>query len=193
MHPSNTSSRSRAGFTLSEILLAMLVFAIAISTILALLARSIEAVDEIVLKDEAMRLSSALERDLQSRAFNDVFGILQANQPSPVVLQALHHRVVSDRQTPRPDRTGVVGQDYFVVPFVDVVAPPDVFQARDGRLFAVRLQVSPTNPLGVTLPANPNTYESAAIVIFAEFIPIAAPGQTPAGNPVYAYNFAVRR
>jgi len=194
MHRNLPQSQSRrAGFTLSEILLAMLVFTIAISTILALLARSIEAVDEIVVKDEAMRISSALEQHLQSMSFNNVFGEIRNN----TVYQAFHYRVGSDQSTPRIDRTGAAGVDYFVVPFIGTgqTAASNEFRAREGRFFLVKLTVSPTNPLGTSLPVTADTYMSAALVIYAEFFTIGSPGSSIPANatPVYAYNFAVRR
>ena len=188
------TSYSRAGFTLAEILLAMLVFAIAITTILALLARSIETVDEIVLKDEAMRLSSAVERELSNASFQNVYS--QFTSPNPVFMHAFHYRVSND-----DDRIPVVDRDVSDVLILPYATGADnnvnaEFAARDGRYFRVRLTVSPTNPLGITLPPEHEDYDSAALVLFAEFIPLGSPTieTVPASaRVVYSYNFAVRR
>ena len=186
----STSTQRRAGFTLAEILLAMLVFAIAITTILALLARSIETVDEIVLKDEAMRLSSAVERELINMEFDVVYNAITSN---PFIeMHAFHYRVNTNDRLPQPDRTV---EDVIILPFADGVNEEvnDEFAARDGRYFRVRLTLSPTNPTTPTPTAD--EYPSAALVVFAEFIPLGAPGITTPATPrvVYSYNFAVRR
>ncbi len=199
----STSTHRRAGFTLAEILLAMLVFAIAITTILALLARSIETVDEIVLKDEAMRLSSAVERELSRIPFNDLFPqVRQATFANPLELNVFHYRAEYDEnRTPHPDRTDA---DALILPFVTFRASPQTepftqetaFGARDGRFFRVLLSVSPTNPIQGDLSAiDPDDYESAAIVLYARFIPLGAPGINTPATPrvIYSYNFAVRR
>lgn len=185
---------SRAGFTLAEILLAMLVFSIAITTILALLARSIETVDDIVLRDEAMRLSSAVEQELSNAPFAAVYN--QFATSGQVFMHAFHYRVSNDDQrAPVVDRTIT---DVLILPFVTGVnnSVPDRFAAREGRYYRVRLSVSPTNPLGTNLPPSHLDYESAALVLFAEFFPLGSPSVTgvPANaREVYAYNFAVRR
>ncbi len=205
----NTNRRS--GFTLAEILLAMLVFAIAITTILALLARSIETVDDIVLKDEAMRLSSAVERELTQIPFRDLYESFAPHSTSERYMHAFHYRVIPSNRQPQTDRAS---QEFQVVPFahpfdqggndwrpsVDKPDPSEPFQARDGRYFRVRLSVSPTNPKDKDdekeTPSNADNYESAALVLFAEFIPLGSPAVTTVPNTarvVYSYNFAVRR
>ncbi len=197
----NTNRRS--GFTLAEILLAMLVFAIAITTILALLARSIETVDDIVLKDEAMRLSSAVERELGNKPFSDLYNLVRATSAeNPLEINAFHYRASPDAiRTPEPDRNET---DVVIVPFVRErgastptggIAEASAFAARDGRFFRVLIQVSPTNPEGTSLPNTSDAYPSAALVLFARFIPIGGPNLGVPANPrdVYSYNFAVRR
>lgn len=183
---------TRAGFTLAEILLAMLVFSIAITTILALLARSIETVDEIVLKDEAMRLSSALERELINADFNVVYD--QINDNPYVYRHAFHYRVSNDDQrNPVPDRNVT---NVLILPFSTGAnnTVTNEFAAREGRYFRVRLSLSPTNP--APLENTADEYPSAALVLFAEFIPVGGPMVTPipdGARVVYSYNFAVRR
>jgi prepilin-type N-terminal cleavage/methylation domain-containing protein len=183
----------RAGFTLAEILLAMMVFAIAITTILALLARSIETVDEIVLKDEAMRLSSAVEREMTtSLTFNEVYDAI--NGAPFIEMHAFHYRALNDgARTAQPDRSE---EDVLIVPFAgprNATVPTQEFAAREGRYYRVRLTLSPTNP--ETLTATADTYPSAALVLFAEFIPLGGPTLELPADPrvVYSYNFAVRR
>jgi hypothetical protein len=131
-------------------------------------------------------------------SFNDVYISIVPQQPQGAVFQAFHYRVGSDQSTPRIDRTGAAGVDYFVVPFIGTgqSAASNEFRAREGRFFLVRLTVSPTNPLGANnLPGTADTYMSAALVIYAEFFAIGSPVATPpaGATPVYAYNFAVRR
>ncbi|MCC5845963.1 MAG: hypothetical protein JJU05_17080 [Verrucomicrobia bacterium] len=170
----------------------MLVFAIAITTILALLARSIETVDEIVLKDEAMRLSSAVERELTQMPFNQIYNDIYPD--NVIEMHAFHYRANNDNnRTPQPDRTV---DNVLVVPLArranEGVDPE--FAARDGRYFRVRLRLSPTNP--TDLVANVDSYPSAALVLFAEFIPLGSPATTSipgSARVVYSYNFAVRR
>jgi prepilin-type N-terminal cleavage/methylation domain-containing protein len=187
--PINYSRRS--GFTLAEILLAMLVFSIAITTILALLARSIETVDEIVLKDEAMRLSSAVEQQLMELPFNDLYASIYPD--NVIEMRAFHFRANNDDdRDPQPNRAI---EDVVILPFAQPVGvdPDAEFAARDGRYFRVRLQLSPTNPTPLTPLAD--NYPSAALVLFAEFIPLAGPSASIPASPriVYSYNFAVRR
>ncbi len=198
--------RRQAGFTLAEILLALLVFAIAITTILALLARSIESVDEILLKDEAMRLSGAVEDYMQKRSFNDAYSLIYGNNVNPdtVNLAAFHHRVdPGNLDSPHPSRQGIPGTDYLVLPLVkpsDDVSP-DENNAREGRVFKVRLTLSAeTNPAtsqevnATTFPADPNSYLSAVVVVLAEYFAVGNPNSPLAGlTPVLTYNFAVRR
>lgn len=206
----------RQGFTLAELLLAMLVFAIAITTILALLARSIETVDEILLKDEAMRLSGAVENFFESSSFDDSFEILRSEgSANPRHVFAYLYR--GDPEATRNDgtlepiisREGVSGEDYVVIPGVrqkigNFVPPKleDDFEALEGRLFHVRLTLSPNNPVynegspGSSLPNNPDNYPSAVVVVLAEYfaIPNLEADLDDLGNsPAYSYNFAVRR
>jgi type II secretory pathway pseudopilin PulG len=208
------SSKRRAGYTLVEILLAMLVFSIAITTILALLARSIEQVNRIVLKDEAMRLSGAVEEYMRAQPFNTAYAIVSSAR----VLNAFNYRALpatsgtgSEGNLPTradpADRSGIMGKDFLVVPGVSSLPDGDstlmkFFFAREGRWFKVRLTLSATNPIpGPTpLPANPDTYPHAVVVVYAEFYAVSTPqitvmpwASTPPANPVFAYNFAVRR
>jgi prepilin-type N-terminal cleavage/methylation domain-containing protein len=204
----------RAGFTLVEVLLAMLVFAIAITTILALLARSIESVNQIVLKDEAMRLSGAVEEYMRGQPFNTSYGLVGAGR----VLHTFNYRAAPvtsgsgsegnlPTRSPPEDRSGIMGKDYWVVPGVSSLPDGDstltgFFRAREGRWFKVRLTLSASNPipLPANMPPNPDNYPHAVVVIYAEFYPVSNPNiptpwlrGTTAVKPVFAYNFAVRR
>lgn len=200
MHPVSPPElrNRRAGFTLSEILLAMLVFAIAISTILALLARSIEAVDEIVLKDEAMRVSSAVEIAARSLSFNDFYTevVSRSGTSSPMIVYAFSQRDVGPRavfrsDNPIPPRYANLEPPIFLTSEQLRVAA----NQREGRIFKVTLTVSETNPAGnVNLPANPDQYESAVVVVLADFHPVGNI-ETPVPGPrvAHSYHFAVRR
>ena len=221
-NPIYNGNTKRAGFTLAEILLAMLVFAIAITTILALLARSIETVDEIVLRDEAMRLSSAVEGFMRDIPFNEAYEIVRnegiylhgnfyAGDPDQALRVDSTPREFSI--TDRQQAQMVAGQDFISIPVIRpnraytatdgrvitaaqsaVLARRD-FDARVGRYFQVRLVESETNP--VDMVPNPDNYESAVIVIYAEFYPMPTHqsvfSDNPNARPVYSYNFAVRR
>jgi hypothetical protein len=115
--------------------------------------------------------------------------------------------------------SSVIGEDYVITPVIRETdySPADwsfadEIDARQGRLFGVRLSVSPANPYGTSLPSDPNDtsdfYDSAVLVIFAEFYPIPAAfsegefnnfvtRNTPSANddlrPVFSFNLAVRR
>lgn len=206
----------RQGFTLAELLLAMLVFAIAITTILALLARSIETVDEILVKDEAMRLSGAVEDHFENLPFDTSYNIIRSiGSGNQVNVFAYLYR--GDSENVRDDgtlepvvsREGVPGEAFEVVPgvrrtsgnFVPRRLEEDL-AAREGRLFHVRLTLSPNNPVynegspGSSLPNNPDNYPSAVVVVLAEYfaIPNLEADLDDLGNsPAYSYNFAVRR
>ncbi len=211
-----TSSHSRSGFSLAEILLSMLVFAIAISTILALLARSVETADEIVLKNEAIDLSSSLDAYLSDQAFIDVYDLVRDTDRGFLYAYSYRGDLGASLQTDgslaphtlQPDSE--LGIDYDITPAIRDPDDPDITQAqldaedqaREGRLFYVRLSVSPANPFGEVLPPNPNAtsgssvvYDSAVLVIYAEFLPIPVFGFTPGADadPVFAFNLAVRR
>ena len=191
-------STSKSAFTLAEILLAILVFAIASSTILALLARSIETAEEILVKDEAMNLTSALESYMDELPFFDSGSALNAytliQDTSRVGLWAFQYAGdLNDLRTdgtlfPMDDLDGeVLGEDYTIIPTIrdpgleaaELAAEAD---AKSGRVFFVRLQESPANPWrqdnGMDpLPDNPNEddgmgrprYNSAVLVIQADF------------------------
>lgn len=212
------SSHTRSGFTLAEILLSMLVFSIAISTILALLARSVETADEIVLKNEAIDLSSSLDAYLSDQLFIDVYDLVRETDRGFLYAYSYRGDLNAALQTDgslapfslQPDSE--MGEDYTIT---SAIRDPDVTptsqldaedQAREGRLFHVRVTVSPANPYtianGPGLPADPNApsgtsvaYDSAVLVLYAEFFPIPVFGFTPASDadPVFAFNLAVRR
>lgn len=190
MPVSNATPSRRAGFTLAEILLAMMVFSIAITTILALLARSIETVDEIVLKDEAMRLSSAVEKSVSDLGFNTIYNSIYPD--NVIEMHAFHYRADATTRQPQPDRTA---ENVVILPLAAPLGQnvDSEFAARDGRYFRVRLRLSPTNP--EPLVQDVNNYPSAALVLFAEFVPLGAPNIPTPASPrvVYSYNFAVRR
>ncbi len=215
-----TRNRSRAGFTLAEILLSMLVFSIAITTILALLARSIETVDEIVMKDEAMRLSSAVEAFMDSLAFDSVYQkFVVEGQPLVVYFYrgdpngSLRTRSDAEKANFGEDSTpppytgleGRPGEDFILVAKARI--PGDPYLAGDipvkkGNAFRVELTLSSANPVdAASMPPSSATYPAAVLVFDAVFSPdnrnISLAGvdfNTPLGSPpVYEYSFAVRR
>lgn len=200
----------RQGFTLAELLLAMLVFAIAITTILALLARSIETVDEILVKDEAMRLSGAVEDEFEKLPFEAVYNwVGRLGTSNEVKIFAYNYRGDPENIRPSdgtlvpvPSRAGTPGEDYVVTPGIRRISGSFVPQrleddlaALEGRLFLVRYSLSPNNPEPMT--ASSDTYPSAVLVLFAEYFPIPNLNSTNVEDlgiaPAYSYNFAVRR
>ncbi|MDA3875341.1 MAG: prepilin-type N-terminal cleavage/methylation domain-containing protein [Kiritimatiellae bacterium] len=206
--------KTKRGFTLAEILLAMLVFAIAITTILALLARSVETAQEILTKDEAIGLSSAVENYMTSIPFYaDPASGPNAYQIVRDEIDLFAYKYRGDPANPRTDGTLTpVTTGGEVVPGVRYAGNNpelrDDIEALDSRLFRVTVEVSPANPLGDgALPANPNTisgselsYNSAVLVVYARFF--AVPAETfeirdGDGDfifePVFSFNFAVRR
>jgi len=202
------ASTARTGFTLAEILLAMLVFAIAISTILALLARSVETAQEILTKDEAMGLSSAVEGHLNSMSFLEAYNVVRG----PGVVLAYKYRGNPDSvrnedgtliPVNNPDDTHVLTPGVRVLDQnnLDPLLDFDL-EARSGRLFWVNLSVSEANPAGTTLPDDPNlpspdgvAYNSAVLVVLAKFYVVPTRTFVPPDtmDPVFAFNFAVRR
>lgn len=203
----------KSGFTLAEILLAMLVFAIAISTILALLARSIETVDEILLKDEAMRLGGAVENFMEEMPFTEAYDLIHREIMSPDSVHVYAYFYRGEPGNSRDDGTLVPVsnplENHVVVPGVrggnDDLIDDDV-AARESRIFRVKMEVSPANPFGdeddLRDVPDPNAvvggvpeYDSAVLVVFAEFYPVPSVGfpLTDESSPVYSYNFAVRR
>ena len=209
--PSRRRFLDRGGFTLAEILLAMLVFSIAISTILALLARSIETADEILLKDEAINLSSALDAYMTELPFEDAYDIIESSQPDPGFVYAYQYRAIPN--TDQGDgtlapftgdlTTSTMGVDYVITPGIRDTIPPAESAAREGRLFHIRLSESPANPYGIkngvgNLPSDPNDpgdfYDEAILVVFAEFVPVpVAVAPAADADSVFSFNFAVRR
>jgi|GEM_PF-1097766 len=231
------SPQSRSGFTLAEILLAMMVFAIAITTILALLARSIETADSIIVKDEAISLSSAVDSYMSGLPFYDLTDPLNAyssvQDSGRRLLYTYQYRAIpnTDRGDGTPEvftgdmSDSVVGTDYIIVSGVRDPSVPiqrgylatDI-GAIESRFFLVSLEVSPANPFNGTLDPNPNAaggsdgfpvYDSAVLVIFAEFYSVSPTTETDKNDlidvnntpsnpdddltPVFSFNFAVRR
>lgn len=212
MRSHKSSSSSKKGFTLTELLLAMLVFAIAITTILALLARSIETVDEVLLKDEAMRLSGAVEDFHENQSFNASYTGFNGMSAGTLQLLAFNYRGIPDQAAnsdgslqPFAALNGVVNEDFVLTPFVGYngLNPTATgiltsnLTGLEGRLFLVRLSVSPNNPVAQPLPANPDTYASAVLVLYAEYFPVSALDNLDVDalgiSPAYSYTFAIRR
>lgn len=198
----NDSHKRKAGFTLAEILLAMMVFAIAITTILGLLARSIETADTILIKDEAIGLSSSVESFMSELSFVDAFNGVK----NGVDLYAYRYRTKPDGVDTAPALTDAdqLGVTYLVVPRVrpDNDDPNlDIeIAAREGRLFRVNLEVSPANPLGEDISSrSPDSvddttgYNSAVLVILADFYEVPDKSVPSGNDPVFSFNFAVRR
>lgn len=208
------SPQSRSGFTLAEILLAMMVFAIAITTILALLARSIETADSIIVKDEAIGLSSAVDSYMSELSFLEAYEVVRNN----VDLFAYQYRATQNtdgtlQAYPVISDTAKLGETYIISTGVrkevETTELEDDIPALEGRLFRVILSVSPANPFDdgsnpKTIPSGPNDagtggfpkYDSAVLVIFAEFYPVPGQDFDPVANdidPVFSFNFAVRR
>jgi len=208
--PRNSSFKS--GFTLAELLLAMLVFAVAITTILALLARSIETVDEILVKDEAMRLSGTVEDEFQSQAFSTVYNWV-SNLGSGSEVKVLAYTYRGDPESPRSDgtltpvssRAGVLGEDYIITrgvrritgSFVPRLLTDDL-AALEGRVFLVEYELSPNNPVdpGDMTPTS-DTYPSAVLVLSMNYYPIPDLNNRDVDalgiSPAFSYSFAVRR
>lgn len=200
-----------SGFTLTELLLAMLVFAIAITTILALLARSIETVDEVLLKDEAMRLSGAVEDYFENQDFNTSYQNSLQVSTDAIQLVAFSYRGIPD--DPHPDGTlkpylplgGVVNEDWVLTPWVSYkfanagsnAQLESVIDSLEGRLFLIKLSISPNNPIAAPLTNNPDAYASAVLVLFAEYYPVSSLENLDVDalgiSPAYSYTFAIRR
>lgn len=193
MAPSFHSPR-KAGFTLAEILLAMMVFAIAITTILGLLARSIETADSILIKDEAISLSSAVDEFMAQLPFYDPNEPLSSytlvrDQTALFAYKFRANQITGNPLTPHPiiAQGEVMGVNYLVVPKVREEGNTeltDEIEALDGRMFLVKIQPSEANPFGKDLKdpslSNPNdtdsnglpVYDSAVLVVFAEFFQV---------------------
>lgn len=205
------TNRKRSGFTLTELLLAMLVFAIAITTILALLARSIETVDEVLLKDEAMRLSGAVEDFFENQPFNTSYSRSRAVAEDVIQLVAFNYRGIPDQSfndgalRPYLPLDGIPNEDFVITPNVRYKYVNDAantvlnstIQAQEGRLFMVKLSISPNNPVAAPLPGNPDNYSSAVLVLFAEYYPVSSLNNLDVDalgiSPAYSYTFAIRR
>jgi len=203
------TNRKRSGFTLTELLLAMLVFAIAITTILALLARSIETVDEVLLKDEAMRLSGAVEDFYENSDFNTSYIGYKAISRGNRHLVAFNYRGIPNQAQadgslePYTELSGVAGEDYVLTPYISYVYPDaaqntileDNLDALEGRLFLVDLELSPNNP--AVFNVDPDRYNSAVLVLFAEYYPVSSLNNLDVDalgiSPAYSYTFAIRR
>ncbi|WFB37361.1 prepilin-type N-terminal cleavage/methylation domain-containing protein [Kiritimatiellota bacterium B12222] len=208
----NTISR-KSGFTLAEILLAMMVFAIAITTILALLSRTLEQTDSVLVKDEAINLSSAVDNFMSEIPFTTAYQAV-VNQPNSHLFAYQYRAEVNGSGVLVPYPTvqpgDQVGVDYEVVTGVrwpgDVAELAAEVAALDGRLFKVYLEVSEANPLGNTgLDSDPNTvsgspavlsYDSAVLVVFAEMYAVPStefPLVRTEVTPDFSFNFAVSR
>ncbi|MGA0370011.1 MAG: type IV pilus modification PilV family protein, partial [Kiritimatiellia bacterium] len=185
--------------TLAEILLAMMVFAIAITTILGLLARSIETADSILIKDEAINLSSAVDSYMSELPFADAYDLVTASGRAS--LYAFNYRMNPNTLTPHQnlDSGDTLGEDYVVVPGVFETVSDALDEAREGRLFEVKLSVSPVNPSSKT--PNVDDYDQAVLVILADFYNVPSTSfvvQTDTSKddyipPVFSFTFAVRR
>lgn len=208
MKPTSPTAKrqNKQGFSLAETLLAMLVFSIAITTILGLLAASINTVNRIALQDEAMRLSTAVEREIRKDPFVQAYTAIRDGR----LYYAFHYRAhptdvrsegtqaaLSDAQWAALT-TRVPGQDYLVLPSVRLDKTTTEFDedaaALNGRMFAVRIRLSPTNPIS-NPPNNPDDYDFAVIVGHADYFAVASKNDDPLDGrePVYSYNFAIRR
>lgn len=211
---SSTAQSRRSGFSLTEVLLAMLVFVVAVGTILALLTRNIEMVNRLSMENEAMRLGATLEQRFSRQAQREGFGNFYASVENGATYYCYHYNggtgtsLIDGEYLPNPlyplPENAALGEDYIVVPSArpatgaNLTRIGDEVVALDGTLFMVELERldEGSHPGAGFPPVSATAANSAVIVIQASFYPVGAVGITvdPAEvDPTYEYILAVRR
>lgn len=209
--------KRRAGFTLMEVLLAMLVFVTAITTILALLIRSVEKVNEVVKQDQAVRLTSTVENFFNKIGFDSTYNTVFVNNEVNYV--AFRYRADPTRMrtdsalfgldTPEavPDANNehVMFPAFWPKDYAGSAGWPSEwetnlnqdFAARDGNAFWVVVEEVvapggyPPTSAGINDPVN---YPAAVVMLRASFYDLfSLSSSETVGDPIHTHTFGVRR
>jgi len=200
--------RGNSGFTLVEVVLALGVFAILIVGCIGLLSLSSNSLRDVVTRDEAIHLTSALKQHLNRLSFDSAYQLVQQNKEVYVCSYRSRSEGTTTATTNADGSitkyTGTnrnAGEAYVVVPTVreaqDLLLQSNDIPSLEGRIFRVRLKVSNTNPI-TTLPASSSAYTEGVLTVQAQFFPLNGinPGAAPtsAGTaPSQTCTFAVLR
>ena len=199
--------RSRRGFTLVEVVLALGVFAILIVGCIGLLSLSSSTLRDVVTRDEAIHLTSALKQHLNQLSFDAAYKLVgNPNNPNPNDLYICSFRAQAQGTT-NPDGTPLgysgtarsAGEAYVVLPTVreaqDALLKSNDLPAREGRIFRVKLSLSASNPVITQLPVASADYHEAVLTIQAKFFPLngSDPQGTNAQIPSQTCTLAVLR
>lgn len=193
------SGRNRA-FTLVEVVLALGVFAVLIVGCIALLSLSSNNLRDVVTRDEAVHLTSALKQHLNQLNFDTAYKLVRDNS----AVYVCSYRAQS--QGTNPDGTPTryagtarsAGEAYVVVPTVreaqDVLLKSNDLPSREGRIFRVKLGLSVTNPV-TALPSSSSLYTEGVLTVQAQFFSLNGddPQNTNASAPSQTCTLAVLR
>jgi prepilin-type N-terminal cleavage/methylation domain-containing protein len=179
-------ARKDRAFTLVEVVLALGVFAILIIGCIALLSLSSNSLRDVVTRDEAIHLTTALKQHLNHLSFAASYKLVRDKS----VLYVCTYRAKSSGTQTDGTPTGYTGngrnagEAYVVVPTVrdaqDALLKSNDLPSREGRIFRVKLSPSLSNPtLESTLPADADTYTESVITVKAQFFPMN--GEDPSG------------
>jgi hypothetical protein len=180
----------RRAFSLTEVVIALGVFAFVIVSNYALFGLSINEIRQVSDRDSAVRAAGALQNGLRQKPWADVFNWVAQGRSVMVYNYKASLTAKRSDGTPSPyTGVGVAGKDYQVTGGMRFTDDPELAnddRARDGSLFLARLQVSAANPI---IPlADLATYDAGLLVIKAELFeaPKATMTAPPAGaKPLY--------
>lgn len=166
--------RRQGGFTLTEVVIAVGVFAFVLVSNYALFGLSVDQIRDVGDRDAAVRAASALREGLRTQPLANVVSYAKnSGQAFIYNYRASLTETRSDAdKTPVPHPgAGTAGRDYKVVPavrFANNAYINEEERAREGTLLVAKMSLSSANPLQ-TLPADGATYAPAALALRVEF------------------------
>lgn len=181
--------RNRA-FTLVEVVLALGVFAILIVGCIALLSLSSNSLRDVVTRDEAVHLTSALKQHLNQLSFDTTYKMVYDKSAVYVCTYRAQPQGTTNADGTPIRYSGSArnsGEGYVVVPTVreaqDLLLKSNDLPSREGRIFRVKLSPSSTNPVpAASLPSTAATYTESILTVQAQFFPLN--GDDPANSNV---------
>lgn len=180
----------RRGFSLVEVVLAIGVVSFALVVVIGIFGGMMKSSDDNTQRREMAEAVDALRGELREANFESAYKSVREED----TLYYLTYRAGTDRTAtdgdPDPDSEEVVGQWFSSSELTDI---PAYEAARSGRWLRARLAVSPSNPGGTSLPAEPSAYTRAVLLALVKLDAVATPNQSATNSGVLEVTLPVTR
>lgn len=193
-------ARSRGGFSLPEVMLALAVFAFVMVSNFALFGLSLRTMKETTGRDEVIRSTSAIQDVLRKQSFSVVFNWVQGATPPTLFAYNYRGKLGAVRSDGTLDvytaSGGVNGKDYVVVPGLRLLGDPYLdgatgdLKAKEGALYRLFPEVSKGNPVLKDSMAGmaAKDYTKGVLAFYMKFYEVPNPTVIP--NTAKAPSFA---